>query len=156
MDLTWLDIELDKPGIKKGDLARAMGIRSSAISEILHGDRQMKAEEIVKAAQFLGAQQPIEIADGWSLVPPGAADAQIPRVNSSVDPERALMVLGELLSILALLCVRPLPEERQKRLAEATLSKILNPPAPQKGQDQEQTVRALAQREFLQILKTPE
>src|SRR6187401_2101285 len=56
--LTMLDIRLierglEKPGKTKGGLARAMGVRPGAVSEILTGIRLIKASEIAPIMEYL-------------------------------------------------------------------------------------------------------
>src|SRR5260370_25735564 len=44
---------LEKPGKTKGGLARAMGVRPGAVSEILSGLRLIKASEIAPIIEYL-------------------------------------------------------------------------------------------------------
>ena len=44
---------LEKPGKTKGGLARAMGVRPGAVSEILSGLRLIKASEIAPILEYL-------------------------------------------------------------------------------------------------------
>lgn len=44
---------LEKPGKTKGDLARAMGVRPGAVSELLSGERQLQLAEMPAAVEYL-------------------------------------------------------------------------------------------------------
>ncbi len=53
LDITIIERGLQKPGKTKGGLARAMGVRPGAVSEILGGLRQIKASEIGPIMDYL-------------------------------------------------------------------------------------------------------
>jgi hypothetical protein len=55
MDADWLKTQLIlNPGKSKADLARAVGLSPPAISKILKGTRQIKAQEYVLMREFFG------------------------------------------------------------------------------------------------------
>lgn len=53
LDVTMIERGLEKPGKTKGGLARAMGVRPGAVSEILSGQRLIKAAEIGLIIDYL-------------------------------------------------------------------------------------------------------
>jgi repressor LexA len=53
LDITVIERGLEKPGKTKGGLARAMGVRPGAVSEILSGLRLIKASEIGPIMEYL-------------------------------------------------------------------------------------------------------
>jgi repressor LexA len=53
LDVTMIERGLEKPGTTKGGLARAMGVRPGAVSEILSGLRLIKAAEIQPIMDYL-------------------------------------------------------------------------------------------------------
>ena len=53
LDITMIERGLEKPGKTKGGLARAMGVRPGAVSEILSGLRLIKASEIAPIMEYL-------------------------------------------------------------------------------------------------------
>ena len=53
LDLAMIERGLGKPGKTKGGLARAMGVRPGAVSEILSGLRLIKASEIAPIVEYL-------------------------------------------------------------------------------------------------------
>jgi repressor LexA len=53
LDIAMIERGLEKPGKTKGGLARAMGVRPGAVSEILSGLRLIKASEIAPILQYL-------------------------------------------------------------------------------------------------------
>jgi repressor LexA len=54
LDIAMIERGLQKPGKTKGGLARAMGVRPGAVSEILSGLRLIKASEIAPIMDYLG------------------------------------------------------------------------------------------------------
>ena len=59
MDVSaWLNSGLGKSGKTKGGLAKAMGVRASAVTELLAGVRQLRVSEIVPAATYLEIDPP--------------------------------------------------------------------------------------------------
>jgi repressor LexA len=54
LDIAIIERGLQKPGKTKGGLARAMGVRPGAVSEILSGLRLIKASEIAPIMDYLG------------------------------------------------------------------------------------------------------
>jgi repressor LexA len=54
LDSAMIERGLQKPGKTKGGLARAMGVRPGAVSEILSGLRLIKASEIAPIMDYLG------------------------------------------------------------------------------------------------------
>jgi len=53
LDIAMIERGLEKPGKTKGGLARAMGVRPGAVSEILSGLRLIKASEIAPIIEYL-------------------------------------------------------------------------------------------------------
>jgi repressor LexA len=53
IDVAMIERALEKPGKTKGGLARAMGVRPGAVSEILSGLRLIKAAEIALITDYL-------------------------------------------------------------------------------------------------------
>ena len=53
LDAAMIERGLERTGKSKGGLAQAMGVRASAISEILSGLRQIKATEIAPIVEYL-------------------------------------------------------------------------------------------------------
>jgi len=53
LDIAMIERGLGKPGKTKGGLARAMGVRPGAVSEILSGLRLIKASEIAPIVEYL-------------------------------------------------------------------------------------------------------
>jgi repressor LexA len=53
LDIAMIERGLEKPGKTKGGLARAMGVRPGAVSEILSGLRLIKASEIAPILDYL-------------------------------------------------------------------------------------------------------
>jgi repressor LexA len=53
LHIAMIERGLEKPGKTKGGLARAMGVRPGAVSEILSGLRLIKASEIAPILQYL-------------------------------------------------------------------------------------------------------
>lgn len=53
LDAAMIERALERTGKSKGGLAQAMGVRASAISEILSGIRQIKATEIAPIVEYL-------------------------------------------------------------------------------------------------------
>jgi repressor LexA len=53
LEIAMIERGLEKPGKTKGGLARAMGVRPGAVSEILSGLRLIKASEIAPIMEYL-------------------------------------------------------------------------------------------------------
>jgi repressor LexA len=53
LDIAMIERGLEKPGKTKGGLARAMGVRPGAVSEILSGLRLIKASELEPIMEYL-------------------------------------------------------------------------------------------------------
>lgn len=53
LDVTMIERGLEKTGKSKGGLAAAMGVRPGAVSEILGGERLVKASEIIPIMEYL-------------------------------------------------------------------------------------------------------
>src|ERR1700742_1109173 len=80
LDVATIERALEKPGKTKGGLARAMGVRPGAVSEILSGIRLIKASEIEPIMEYLGLNSvPIMGRVG--------AGATIEPENEQVPPE---------------------------------------------------------------------
>src|SRR5262245_24731160 len=54
LDVSMIERGLEKPGKTKGGLARAMGVRPGAVSEILSGIRVVRALEMAPVMEYLG------------------------------------------------------------------------------------------------------
>src|SRR6201999_805626 len=54
LDVATIERALEKPGKTKGGLARAMGVRPGAVSEVLSGIRLIKSSEIEPIMEYLG------------------------------------------------------------------------------------------------------
>ena len=54
LDVTMIERGLQRSGKSKGGLARAMGVRPGAVSEILSGLRRITASEILPIIEYLG------------------------------------------------------------------------------------------------------
>lgn len=54
LDVATIERALERTGKSKGGLARAMGVRPGAVSEILSGIRLIKASEIAPIMEYLG------------------------------------------------------------------------------------------------------
>src|SRR5215469_14993835 len=54
LEVAMIERGLEKPGKTKGGLARAMGVRPGAVSEILSGIRLIKASELDPIMEYLG------------------------------------------------------------------------------------------------------
>lgn len=80
LDAAMIERGLEKTGKSKGGLARAMGVRAGAVSEILSGLRLIKASEIAPIMEYLELNSvPIMGRVG--------ADAVIEPENEQVPPE---------------------------------------------------------------------
>jgi repressor LexA len=88
LDVAMIERGLEKPGKTKGGLARAMGLRPGAVSEILGGQRQIKATEIAPIMEYLelnsvpimgrvGAGAVIE-PDNEQVPPEGLGEVHLP------------------------------------------------------------------------------
>ncbi|MEY9118066.1 plasmid maintenance system antidote protein VapI [Bradyrhizobium diazoefficiens] len=53
LDVAMIERGLEKTGKSKGGLAAAMGVRPGAVSEILGGERLVKASEIIPIMEYL-------------------------------------------------------------------------------------------------------
>ena len=88
LDAAMIERGLERTGKSKGGLAQAMGVRASAISEILSGLRQIKATEIAPIVEYLelnrvpimgriGAGAVIE-PDVEQIPPEGIGEVELP------------------------------------------------------------------------------
>ncbi len=88
LDVAMIERGLQKPGKSKGGLARAMGVRPGAVSEILGGQRLIKASEIEPIMEYLdlnsvpimgrvGAGAVIE-PDNEQVPPEGLGEVELP------------------------------------------------------------------------------
>jgi repressor LexA len=88
LDIAMIERGLQKPGKTKGGLARAMGVRPGAVSEILSGLRLIKASEIAPIMDYLelntvpimgrvGAGAMIE-PDNEQVPPEGLGEVELP------------------------------------------------------------------------------
>ena len=88
LDIAMIERGLGKPGKTKGGLARAMGVRPGAVSEILSGLRLIKASEIAPIVEYLelnsvpimgrvGAGAVIE-PESEQIPPEGLGEAELP------------------------------------------------------------------------------
>src|ERR1700760_2506184 len=80
LDVAMIERALERTGKSKGGLAKAMGVRAGAVSEILGGQRLIKASEIAPIMEYLGLNSvPIMGRVG--------AGATIEPENEQVPPE---------------------------------------------------------------------
>jgi len=88
LDAAMIERGLERTGKSKGGLAQAMGVRASAISEILSGLRQIKATDIAPIVEYLelnrvpimgrvGAAAVIE-PENEQIPPEGLGEVEIP------------------------------------------------------------------------------
>ena len=72
MDSNWFQETLAKASTSQAELARHLGLAPSAVSRMIKGDRQMKLQEAVEVAAFLGVSQEevLRRAGDPSTVPP--------------------------------------------------------------------------------------
>ncbi|MCK1742944.1 LexA family transcriptional regulator [Bradyrhizobium sp. 139] len=88
LDVAMIERGLEKTGKSKGGLAEAMGVRPGAVSEILGGERLVKASEIIPIMEYLelnlapimgrvGAGAVIE-PDYEQVPPEGLGDVALP------------------------------------------------------------------------------
>src|ERR1700749_3993305 len=80
LDVATIERALEKPGKTKGGLARAMGVRPGAVSEILSGIRLIKASEIEPIMEYLGL-------NAVPIMGRVGAGATIEPENEQVPPE---------------------------------------------------------------------
>ena len=91
LDVAMIERGLEKTGKSKGGLAAAMGVRPGAVSEILGGERLVKASEIIPIMEYLelnlapimgrvGAGAVIE-PDYEQVPPEGLGDIALPVRN---------------------------------------------------------------------------
>lgn len=84
MEQTWIADRLIEIGKKKAELAQALGLPPTRISEILRGRRDVHVSEVLPLARFLGmdpmtvlllcAPLPAHLVPETSAAPPRAAD----------------------------------------------------------------------------------
>lgn len=60
MYVEWIEMGLAQPGKSKGALAKAMGVSASAVSLLLQGRRQIKAQELPLIAEYLELPVPVQ------------------------------------------------------------------------------------------------
>lgn len=63
MRLTKLKRLIDKHDVKQTDLARVLGRDKAVVTNLIQGRRQMKADEAIKIAAFLGVSLTDVLAD---------------------------------------------------------------------------------------------
>src|SRR3974390_1579596 len=80
LDIAMIERGLEKPGKTKGGLARAMGVRPGAVSEILSGLRLIKASEIGPIMEYLEL-------NSVPIMGRGGPGAVIEPENEQVPPE---------------------------------------------------------------------
>lgn len=61
-DLDLVRAEMKKLGVSQSDLAKAMGLNQSAVSNLLRGERQLKVHEAAFIEKFLGLQHSAPVA----------------------------------------------------------------------------------------------
>src|SRR5689334_25351203 len=86
LDIRLIERGLEKPGKTKGGLARAMGVRPGAVSEILSGIRLIKASENGPIMDYLGLNsvpimgrvgaRPTIEAENKQVPPPGLGEVE--------------------------------------------------------------------------------
>jgi repressor LexA len=80
LDVAMIERALERTGKSKGGLARAMGVRAGAVSEILGGQRLIKASEIGPIMEYLGL-------NAVPIMGRVGAGATIEPENEQVPPE---------------------------------------------------------------------
>jgi transcriptional regulator with XRE-family HTH domain len=106
MDSNWFQETLANAGTSQAELARRLGLAPSAVSRMIKGDRQMKLQEAVEVAAFLGVSQEEVLRHAGAETPPRLEPArrgrpvqrdQLPSTAIARDriPIRAIGAFGE-------------------------------------------------------------
>lgn len=82
MQPAWLKAELERPGRSQSALARFMGLAPEQVNRMVHGRRQIRADEADKIRAYLSAT----VATGTG--------ASIPHISPRMHPASALPVKG--------------------------------------------------------------
>jgi transcriptional regulator with XRE-family HTH domain len=85
----WLRAELDAQGWKQADLARATGLSSGAISNVLNGQRQPSVDFVLAVARALRVS-PEDLYRRAGLLPPKPEAPTSPLMNEALDVLRRL------------------------------------------------------------------
>jgi transcriptional regulator with XRE-family HTH domain len=98
-DSGWFDARLAQAGLKKSDVATALGLTETEINELWKDQRELKANDVRLLAALLGVT-PAEIATRAGIstpVPkdapfdPGALDARLARIEAELAEIKALI-----------------------------------------------------------------
>ena len=98
-DSAWFDARLAQAGLKKSDVATALGLTEAQLHELWKDQRELKANDVRVLAALLGAT-PTEIASRAGIstpVPkdtpfdPNALDARLARIEAELAEIRALI-----------------------------------------------------------------
>lgn len=88
----WLRRGLAGSGRTQRGLALALGVDASAVSRLLHGQRRLRAHEIVAAARYLGLDPAGPLApSGLAAEIPGAGTAAVARTAAEAPAPLALL-----------------------------------------------------------------
>ncbi len=98
-DSAWFDAKLAQAGLKKSDVATALGLTQQQLDELWKDQRELKANDVRLLAALLGAT-PAEIASRAGISTPVPKDAPLdPRALE----ERLARIEAELAAIKALI-----------------------------------------------------
>jgi hypothetical protein len=98
-DSAWFDARLAQAGLKKADVATALGLTEAQLHELWKDQRELKANDVRVLAALLGAT-PAEIASRAGIstpVPkdapfdPAALDARLARIEAELAEIKALI-----------------------------------------------------------------
>jgi len=98
-DSVWFDARLAQAGLRKSDVATALGLTENQINELWKDQRELKANDVRLLAALLGVT-PAEIATRAGIstpvpkdVPldPGALDARLARIETELAEIKALI-----------------------------------------------------------------
>ena len=103
-DSAWFDSKLAQAGLKKSDIAAALGLTEVQITELWKDQRELKANDVRLLAALLGVT-PAEIASRAGISTPVPKDAP---VDPHALDERLARIEAELAEIKALIA-RKLP-----------------------------------------------
>ena len=86
LDVAMIERGLEQTGKSKGGLAAAMGVRPGAVSEILGGERLVKASEIIPIMEYLE----LNLAPIMGRVGAGGASGRSLRPSRQAGMRRAI------------------------------------------------------------------
>ena len=79
MDGAWFAAALERTGASQADLARHLALAPSSVSRMLKGERQMKLNEAIQTAAFLGVSRDEVLERAGSPAPTAASEEAPPR-----------------------------------------------------------------------------